>query len=67
MSNPKKVLVLVPVLFYTLLVRPVIGALLGEALVVMVVFVLQKKIPAKRLVAYLVSFAAILAVNTCVN
>lgn len=67
MSNQKKVLLLVPVLFYTLLVRPVLGALLGEALAVMAVFVLQKKIPAKRLVAYLVSFAAILAVNTCVN
>lgn len=67
MSGPQKVLALVPIQFCMLLVRPVLGALLVEALVVMVIFVLQKKIPVKRLVAYLISFAAILAINICVN
>lgn len=62
-----KASLLLPIQFFALLVRPVVGGLLAAVYAGMAVLVFRKKIPFKRLAAYSAAFAAVLALNTWVN
>lgn len=67
MSVRRKVLLLVPIQVFAFLIRPVQGGLLAISLAAMVILTLRKRLPVKYLAGYLAVFAAILALNTCVN
>lgn len=67
MSVQRKVLLLVPIQFFTFLIRPVLGGLLAISLAAMAFLSLRKRLSVKYLARYLALFAAVMALNTYVN